>query len=304
LAGDRQDASGLLAIVVATLAFSTGAILIKSIAMSPTAIVFWRLVIGVAVLVPVALALGAPRPRRLGAIVAAGLVFGLHQIFFFAANKLTSIAIVTLVGALQPLLVSMVSRRTIGEPVPPGLRLWSVVAVAGVAIVVHANWGDASRHLSGDLLAIGNLVLFTAYFLMMKRIRHGGEPTLTSTIAIFVVGGVVVAPVLLVTGEAGLGASLPPTTRDLVLLVVLTMVPGNGHLLVNWAHPRVSAALSSLVLTGMPLLASIWAHLAFGEPYGWRHVLGMLLVAAAVEGGRRAERRYALALEIADEPAV
>lgn len=304
MAGDRHDASGLLAIVAATLAFSTGAILIKSIAMSPTAIVFWRLVLGVAVLAPVALALGAPRPRRLGAIIAAGLVFGLHQIFFFTANKWTSIAIVTLVGALQPLLVSLVSRQTVGEPVPPGLRLWSAVAVVGVGIVVHANWGDASRHLSGDLLAVGNLVLFTAYFLMMKRIRHAGEPTLTSTTAIFAIGGLVVGPFLFATGEVGIASSLPSTTRDLVLLVVLTLVPGNGHLLVNWAHTRVSAALSSLILTGMPLLASIWAHFAFGEPYGWRHVLGMLLVAAAVEGGRRAERRIVPALEIADEPSI
>jgi drug/metabolite transporter (DMT)-like permease len=60
-------------------------------------------------------------------------------------------------------------------------------------------------------------------------------------------------------------------------------------LLLNWAHRRVSAALAALLLSAVPLLASLWAHLSFGEPYGMRHLVGMLIVAPAIEGGRRAE---------------
>ncbi|MFW6087638.1 MAG: EamA family transporter, partial [Myxococcota bacterium] len=77
------------------------------------------------------------------------------------------------------------------------------------------------------------------------------------------------------------------------LVAVLALVPGNGHLLVNWAHARVSAALASLVLAAVPLLSSIWASLLFDEPYGPWHLVGMLLAAAAIEGGRRAEARHA-----------
>lgn len=73
------------------------------------------------------------------------------------------------------------------------------------------------------------------------------------------------------------------------MIAGLALLPGNAHLLVNWALRRVSAALASLTLLTVPLLASIWAHVVFGEPYGLRHVIGMLLVAAAVEAGRRAE---------------
>jgi len=42
-------------------------------------------------------------------------------------------------------------------------------------------------------------------------------------------------------------------------------------------------------LTAVPLLASLWAHLIFDEPYGVPQLLGMALVAAAIEGSRRAE---------------
>ena len=73
------------------------------------------------------------------------------------------------------------------------------------------------------------------------------------------------------------------------MLAVLALLPGNGHLLVNWALPRVSAALGSLILTAVPLLASLWAHLIFHEPYGPLHLIGMTMVAAAIEGGRRSE---------------
>ena len=32
-----------------------------------------------------------------------------------------------------------------------------------------------------------------------------------------------------------------------------------------------------------PLLAGLWAHLVLGEPYTWRHVVGMVIVAAAID---------------------
>jgi drug/metabolite transporter (DMT)-like permease len=82
-----------------------------------------------------------------------------------------------------------------------------------------------------------------------------------------------------------------PGTRDLLLLCVLALGSGNGHLLVNWAHDRVSATVASLILLIVPLLASLWAHLVHDEPFGLRHVLGIVLVMAAIEGGRRAQQR-------------
>jgi drug/metabolite transporter (DMT)-like permease len=92
------------------------------------------------------------------------------------------------------------------------------------------------------------------------------------------------------------GGPLPATASDWWLVGLLALIPGNGHLLLNWAHPRVSAALSSLMLAAIPLLSSIWARLVYGEPYGPRHVVGMLLVVVAIELGRRAERDRRVAL--------
>lgn len=282
-AGDR---GGVVAVVGALVVFSWGFPVVKVLPLPVATITTWRLLIGATVLLAVAVARRAAWPRRAGTVVVAGILFGLHQLLFAAAIQLTTIAIVTLASALQPLLVALLSRRTVGEAVPRALVGWSTCAVAGIAIVVQATLGDGARSLPGDLLAVANLFVYTGYFLASKRGREDGAPTLTFTACVLSVALVVTAPALLLGGPA-----TPAGGVQWGLLALLALVPGNGHLLVNWAHPRVTVALSSLVLAALPLLSSVWAALLFDEPYTWRHALGMLLVLAAVEGGRRAERR-------------
>lgn len=280
--------AGLAAVVVATIGFSTGFPIVKGVELPAAAIGAWRLGLGVLVLGVAALLLRAPLPKRPGPIVAAGLAFAVHQLIFIEATKLTSIAIVTLVAAMQPLLVGLVSRRALNEPVPKALAGWALLAVTGVAIVAAGTWGDESRSLLGDFLAVLNLGAFTAYFLAAKRARNHGAPTLTFTVGFLGVAFVALLPVAL------LGDALVPTRAlDASLLVVLAVLPGNGHLLLTWAHSRVSAAMSSLVLAGIPVLAALWGRLFFDEPFGAAHVVGILAVVVAIEGGRRVERRSA-----------
>ena len=97
----------------------------------------------------------------------------------------------------------------------------------------------------------------------------------------------VVTPAMLLSTSH---TSVTPDVHSLGLLALLALGPGNGHLLVNWAHPHISAALSSLALAAVPLLASIWAYLVLDEPFTARHALGMVAVAIAIEIGRRRER--------------
>lgn len=281
----RERTVALAAVIVAVCGFSWGFILVKLIGFPPPVLAFWRLFIGAAALHAAARIAGIRYPRLTGATVVAGLAFGAHQLLFIAATQNTSVAIVTLIAAVQPLVVAVLSRRVVGERVDPWLFGCAALAVSGVAVVVYANIDAASRSLTGDVLAVVNLFAFTAYFLAAKRARTGGAHTVTFTATVLWVALAVVAPVAALVGLA------VPDGRQLGLLLLLALGSGNGHLLVNWAHPRISAALSSLVLAAVPLLASVWAHLVLGEPYGWRHLLGMLLVVAAIETGRRIEAR-------------
>lgn len=281
---EHTRGAGLVAIVVAVTGFSWGFILIKSIDLPPPVLATWRLMLGAIALTLVAVAWRVPWPRARIPVVLAGLAFGAHQLLFIAATKLTSVAIVTLMGAaLQPLLVGLVSRRAVGEPVPRALFAFAGVAAVGVGVVVHASFDDPSRSLQGDLLALVNVLAFTTFFLATKRARLAGAHTLTLTAGFLWVATAVVAPVGLWWGMH------VPTAPEWGLLALLALGSGNGHLLVNWAHARVSAALASIVLSILPLLASLWAHLVLGEPYTWRHMVGIGIVVIAIEGARRAD---------------
>lgn len=281
--------AGLAAVVTAVLGFSWGFTLVKVIPLDPAALATWRLGLGSAGLGALALAWRMPWPRLRGATLAAGAAFGGHQLLFIGATKLTSVAVVTLIVSVQPLLVALVSRRVVAETVPRALVAWSLVGIGGVALTMLATAGDEVRSLPGDLLAVANLAAFTVYFLAAKRARVDGVPTLTFTATFLGVALVVVAPVAALGGPSALAVDVPAFG----LLVVLAFGPGSGHLLLNWAHPRVSAALASLALASVPALASLWAHLVLGEPFGVWHVIGLVLVAAAIAGGHRVERRVA-----------
>lgn len=280
----RGSGAGLAASIGAVTAFSWGFVLVKALSLPMPAIAFWRVLFGAVILSAAAVALRVRWPDRLALMLGAGIAFGAHQLIFIAAVQLTSIAIVTTLGATMPIWVMFLSRRTVGERVPPGFFLCALLAVAGIGIVVYASAGDASRHWKGDALAAVNVVAFTAYFLFVKRARNAGAPTLTITAGSQLAALLVVTPAFLLWSGPEL-----PGQRDLWLLAILVLGPANGHLLLNWAHTRVSAALGSLVLSSVPVLSSLWAFLILDEAFTWKHALGIALVVAAIEAGRRVE---------------
>ena len=286
MASDRSTPAGITAVLASNLLFAWGFVLAKMIPMPPATLAFWRAAIGAVVLGGVAAAFRLPWPRLSATVVLAGVAFGGHQLLYLAAVKQTSIAIVVLLGAMLPLMVALVSHHAIGERVSRWLVAWTGVALAGVAVVVWANVGDPSRSLAGDLLAVANMVVFAAYFIAAKAARGSGARTVPFTALVLAITTVVVLPVALSSTPM-----LPPTMSAFWLAALLALGPGNGHLLLNWAHPRVRAALTSLLLMATPILAPVWAHLVLDEPLGVRHWTGIALVAVGIEGGRRSDAR-------------
>ena len=283
-----RQAQAVGAVTLAATGFSLGFIIAKGIRLPPTTVAFGRTWAGALLLLAVV------RARRRGLswlpprdawrpVILAGLSFGAHQMLFISASQATSISIVTLLQGLQPLLVAMVSRRLLDEPVPRALAGASMAAVGGVATVVLANQHDASHSATGDLLAVLNLFAFLGYFLASKLARNTGLDSLSLTAWSLTVAAVVLTPGFIARGDWTL-----PAAWQLGLILFHAWIPGNGHILVNWAHSHSSAALASVLLSLVPVLASLWAYLLFDEPYGVWHIVGTLLTLGAIEAGRRA----------------
>jgi drug/metabolite transporter (DMT)-like permease len=146
--------------------------------------------------------------------------------------------------------------------------------------------GGGSLH--GDLLAVGALLAWSAYWLVSKRARSSVD-TIEYTGAVVLIAGMGLTPVVFLAGQV---PSTPPLV-DGVLIVLLVGLADAGHLLINWAHRVVEASTSSVLVTaGVPAVATLSAAIILHE-----HVLplqalgGGLAVVAVVVQSRGSVRR-------------
>jgi drug/metabolite transporter (DMT)-like permease len=239
---------------------------------------FDRLWAGAALMVIVSAA-ARRRPTAAGirAAVPAGVLFGLNIALFISAIKRTSVADVLIIGALQPALTMLVAGPLFGERITAHHVGWTVVSVTGVALVVMASSGTPVWSLSGDLLAIGSLVVFTIYFMVSKKVRRE-VPAIEYMTAVTLVAAVVVTPLAVLSGQ-----SLPGLRwQDALWLGLFVMGAQGGHLLLAWAHPQVDVSVSSLMILAEPIIAAVAALIFLGESLRPLAVVGGLVVIVSV----------------------
>jgi drug/metabolite transporter (DMT)-like permease len=165
----RDRSRGMAAAVLAVVVWGMGSVIVKLVDTGALVFAFYRLWLAVAFLATILLVTRRRltwtglRTSGLG-----GMLFGLHIVLFFSAVQRTSVADVTLIGALQPILLLAVS-PWIGEQITARHAAWTAVAVAGVAVVIVGLAGSPVWSLTGDVLAVGSVMTFTGYFLASKR---------------------------------------------------------------------------------------------------------------------------------------
>ena len=160
----------ILAVAAAVSIWGCANVLVKLISFPGIELSFYRLWLGVALMVAATQLSGRRITARvLRVALPGGILFGFNIVMFFSALKLTSVADATLISALQPALVLMVAAPWFGERVGGREVGWTALALAGVAVVVLASAGTPGWSPAGDLLAGGAVVSFTGYFLVSKR---------------------------------------------------------------------------------------------------------------------------------------
>ena len=279
---EKQATLGLVAVCVAVSFWGYSAVAIKAVSASGAVTAFYRLWFAIPILWIFVLSTrdvrGFTRQRSwlLGSLVG-GALFATHQLFFFTAVNLTSIANVTIIGALQPVLVMVVAARVFAEPASWAVVGASLMAIAGTTLVV---WGSLSKAEAGlgDLLALGNLFAFTGYFLASKRIREG-VGTAEYVVGMTTVAGVVMGVACWFLEED----LLSPSPNDLLVMASLALFPGIlGHVLTNWAHAHVSALRISMVLLAAPVVATASAAFFLGEAITALQLMGFLIVLSSI----------------------
>jgi drug/metabolite transporter (DMT)-like permease len=277
--GSHGAAAGLAAVIVGTIAWGTTGIFVKEIALAALPLTFYRLWLGVVLLG--ALLLARRRPLSLTVLlrsVPAGLFLAADIALFFSALKLTSVAVATVIGALQPALVLLVAGRLFGERVGWRVVAWTLASIAGIVAVALGPGIPRGEHLAGDALAVGSLVAFTGYWLVSKRVIGVSADSERYTFGVMLVAAAAMTPVTFLSGQR-LG---PVRPADWFWLALLALVPGSGHLLFNFAHRFVDVSVSSVVSAGNPIIASLLALLVLGEPLDAVQVAGGIVAVLAI----------------------
>jgi drug/metabolite transporter (DMT)-like permease len=268
----------LLGATFSAMLWGFGGILAALSTISGVAISMWRLW---AAIIIYAMVLALSRRRLSWAILSAcvpgGIFLAGEFIMFFSAVKMTSITIVSVVGALQPAVVYFAARRYHGERRPVVDFAWLAAALVGVGIVVVGNSSRGRSTLTGDLLAVGAMILWSAYWMASKSARYRVN-SLEYTAGVSMVAAVVVTPIALVI-DHGVGSL---STRNLVLILLITIVPGGGHLIMNWAHRYLAASTSSAIGNLSTLVASVAAVPILGQPLSMTQVAGILIALGGV----------------------
>jgi len=257
----RPQAIGLAASALASVGWGFGAIFARLTSAPGLVLAFYRLWLGAALLTALVYASGRRlswanlRASWLGGVFLAG-----DMAMFFCAVKLTSVVDCTVIGAVQPAIVLVAARPLFGERMGRRDVLWVFVAIAGVSAAVIGPGVSSQHELAGDLLAVGSLLSWSAYWLVSKHARET-QHALDYTAGVTIVAALTMTPIVLASGQH-LGRI---EAGDWLWIALLAVVPGGAHLAMNWAHRYVDASVSSVIGSSNPIVASMAAVVILGQ---------------------------------------
>lgn len=264
---------GLGAATLAVVVWGASSVLIKQVdRLNGLGIACYRIWLGAAV-VTIAFVASGGRVTKilLRRSLYGGLTFLADLVLFFLAVQETSVANATVIGALQPLLVLLVSYRLFGETTRAGELAWGAVAIIGSVVVVTGGDAGGANSRTGDLLAVGALVAWTAYFVATKSARrHLSAFEYLTGMSIVAAIGILPLPFIFA------GTLRGTTTSGWVIIVFITLINGLlGHFMMSWAHAHVPLLSVSLLTLAIPVVGAATAALFISEPLTLLQVGGM-----------------------------
>jgi drug/metabolite transporter (DMT)-like permease len=288
-----------VALVVATVAVSFSAILIRFANDDAPTIVWLRMGMAAIVLLPWVLRDVRRQviPRRRGQIllvVVSGALLAGHFLLWTASLKYTSIAASVLLVSVHPIIVTPLGRRLLGERVSRRTLAAVAVALIGMVVTCAGDFRVSGSAFEGDLLAIGGAVCLAGYLLIGRGVR--AELGVAGYSAIVYA---VVCVVAAVTALAGGAAHFPSPKVALACLGLAVICTIGGHTVYNWALRHVQVLLVSLSFLGEPPLAALLALAFFGAVPSVATIAGGTLIIAGLALALIEPRAWSRPAEIA-----
>lgn len=278
----------ITAVLIGVLGWAVGPLLVRGMSVSGTTVSFYRMWSAVPVMILLARLLGEKLTRStLKLCVAPGLLFGLSMMLSFEAMRTTSIANATLIGQLTPALMILGAGRLVGEKPTGRAVVAALVSFAGLGLMVASSGDTSGSSLGGDLFAVANVLSFTGYFLLMKKLRNANVGSWEFLAGVFLVGAIALTPYCLLAAD-----DLGDISRlDLVRVGVMIIGPGVlGHGLITWATRHLDVTTTSLLTLLSPPLSVIGAWFIFDQKLSVGQFVGGAVVLLGLAGTVAAAR--------------
>lgn len=256
----------ILLLLLGVFACSTAVIFIKLSHVDPVLLTAFRLLIAAVVLAP----LFARDWRRHRAVLSwghlrdsaiPGVMLALHFVTWIIGARLTPAVNSSLIVNVLPIVMPLFLWIGIRERLTRTEALATLVATAGMAVLMIADYQLHEAYFRGDLMCLLSMLLFGVYLTLARRYRH--HPTVWLYLVPLYVAGALTAlafaPVLARWDPIDWRAELP---WIFALGLIPTVV---GHSLLNNAMRELRGQVVSLVNMSQFLFAGLMAYPLLGE---------------------------------------
>lgn len=246
---------GVILLVISAITYSTAGLFTKGVEAGSWDVIFWRGFFAGAFTTVWTIKRGAFRQNFFGMGYsgwAVGVVGALGTAAFIPAFKLTTIANVSLIYAVSPLIAALLAWSVMGERVSSRTMAGSVCALLGVAIIVSGSIGQI--RLNGDLLALGMTAAMASIMVIYRK--YPNTPG---------AGSAVLQSVLLLPFAAMLGNPFDVERPEVYILAAFGLLFAIASVTLAEGAKRVPSGQTALLSSLETPLAPVFAFILFTE---------------------------------------
>jgi drug/metabolite transporter (DMT)-like permease len=210
-----------------------------------------------------------------------GFVPAVSLVLYSVSILYTDVVRATLLFYLTPLWSTLLARILLNDPITPLRWLAMAIALLGMLVIFHADSGIPLPERPGDWIALASGFLWSVASIMLRADQE--RAAIDLVVQNFFWSAIIAIALLLAFGP-GLATSPPlglylaqlPWLVPTILTVVMTGVYAS-----MWGTPKLNPGLVGLLFMTEISVGCITAALWSGDPFGWREVIGIILISAA-----------------------
>ena len=250
---------------IGLLSISTSPIVAKSLASSGTIIAFWRMLLAAFFLWSYSLLYfknlkGLSYSNKIRTSLA-GILLGIHFIFFFEAIKITTIANATFLGTLAPFFTLIIELVLFKRHYKKIVYIGLLISLIGTLFVLTNNFDLSSRFTIGNIYAILCSLAISISFLIAEKVRDT-EGTIEYTRMLYGIA----ALTIFIIGSFYTQTFIIIEKTEVVGFVFLALIPTIlGHNIFYYCLKFTTPTIVGTIPLGEPIIASIIAFFLFNE---------------------------------------